>query len=224
MGCVKMTTLYLIRHAQAEGNIKRIFQGHTDAYISECGKVQLERLKTRFENIPFDVIYSSPLKRAFETAQAVNSLMKKEIIINEDLIEINGGKFEGERWDDLPDLFPNEYELWANNHGEFAAPDGESMPEVYDRMKNAINTIVKNNTGKTIVVVSHGCAIRNYLCYAMGNCVTEIDEVDWCDNTAISKIGFDEDLNPRIELLNDASHLDSDISTLAKQTWWQRKK
>ena len=56
-----MTTIYLVRHCEAMGNINRIFQGHTDEEISENGRMQLERLAERFRGIHLDAVYSSPL-------------------------------------------------------------------------------------------------------------------------------------------------------------------
>ena len=63
-----MTRLYLVRHAQAQGNVEKTFQGSIDAPLSALGMEQLERLAERFADMPFDVIYSSPLARAYQTA------------------------------------------------------------------------------------------------------------------------------------------------------------
>ena len=86
-----MTRIILIRHCEAEGNIKRVFQGHTDADISENGRKQLDLLRLRCRNMQIDAIYSSPLKRAYQTAEAINSFRNLTVQIHEDLIEINGG-------------------------------------------------------------------------------------------------------------------------------------
>lgn len=67
-----LTTIYLVRHCEAMGNINRIFQGHTDEEISDNGRLQLEKLAERFRDIHLDALYSSPLKRAYRTAEAVN--------------------------------------------------------------------------------------------------------------------------------------------------------
>ena len=66
------TTLYLVRHAEAEGNWKRTFQGHIDSEVSEKGWTQLDYLARRFEQVRLDAVYSSPLKRAWATAEAIN--------------------------------------------------------------------------------------------------------------------------------------------------------
>lgn len=216
-----MTRVLLIRHCEAEGNIKRVFQGHTDADISENGRKQLDLLRLRCRNMPIDVIYSSPLKRAYQTAEAINSFRNLKVNIYEDLIEINGGDWEGHYWKDLPVLFPDDTTLWNRTPYDFSPRNGESMRHVYDRMKHAVLDIVQQNMEKNICITSHGCAIRNFLCWAMGKPIEEINDVDWCDNTAISVIDFDSELHPTVVQANDASHLSGETSTFSKQTWWK---
>ena len=98
---------------------------------------------------------------------------------------------------------------------------GEPMRHVYERMKCAVLEIVEKNQGKQICITSHGCAIRNFLCWAMGKPIEQINEVDWCDNTAVSIIDFDDAFEPTVVLANDASHLSGETSTFSKQTWWK---
>lgn len=216
-----MTTLYLVRHAQAEGNVRRTFQGHTDAFLSETGLKQLEHLTERFRGVHLDAVYSSPLRRAYQTAQALNAHLRLPISTDHRLIEINGGDFEGVPFAELPLLFPEEEARWDHDPANFHAPSGESMRQVYARMKVCIESIVRDNTDKTIAVASHGCAIRNYLCYANGWGIEHISDVAWCDNTAVSLLEYNTDLIPHIVYQNDAAHLPEEDSTFAKQTWWQ---
>lgn len=217
-----VTKIILIRHCEAQGNFERIFQGRTDADISQNGEKQLIALSNRCKELPFDAIYSSPLKRAYKTAQAANLHHKLPITVVDDLAEINGGHWEGVRWECLPELYPKEYKDWEDSPHNFSPKDGESMKQVFNRIWNTILNIVEENKGKTVCVVSHGCAIRNFLCRAMGYPIEKLNDIDWCDNTAISIIDFDEHKTPKIVLLNDASHLNEEISTFAKQTWWRK--
>ena len=216
-----MTRIYLIRHAEAEGNIKRTFQGHKNGDVSENGERQLLLLRERCRDLHFDVVCSSPLKRTYKTAQAANYYHNKPIATLVGLMEINGGCWEGCHWDELPALYPEQNELWIHEPWNFKTEGGESMREVYDRIWETVTGIVRQNEGKSVCVVSHGCAIRNFLCRALSRELEKINSVPWCDNTAISIIDFDEKLNPKIVLLNDASHLDRETSTLANQDWWK---
>lgn len=215
------TRVTVIRHCEAEGNLKRIFQGHTNAAISENGKKQLDLLRLRCRNLPIDVIYTSPLQRAYLTAEAVNSFRNAPVHLCDDLMEINGGVWEGKRWADLPALYPEDARIWNLEPQNFAPKNGEPMRHVYERMSRAVTEIVRRHPGGQICITSHGCAIRNLLCWAMGKPVEELNTVDWCDNTAISILEFDENAVPTVLLANDASHLDHETSTFSKQTWWK---
>ena len=216
-----VTTIYLVRHAEAMGNIERFFQGHTDCEVSPKGKLQLDQLKERFKDINFDVIFSSPLKRAVETAEAVNFYHNHEIQLDNGLKEINGGVFEGVDWTLLPEKYPVEYDLWQHKPHEFKIKDGESMQEVYNRITLTVTKLAARNRGKTIVIVSHGCAIKNFLCYANEISLCEINTLEWAENTSVCKIEFDCNLKPTVVFQNDASHLDNELMTLAHQTWWK---
>lgn len=216
-----MTRILLVRHCEAEGNHKRVFQGHTDAAVSENGRRQLELLALRCRNMDIGAMYSSPLRRAYETAQAINEYHHLPIRTDAGLIEIDGGVWEGKPWEKLPELYPDDAKAWNARPWDFAPEGGEPMRHVYARIWDAVTGIVKQNPGKTVCVTSHGCAIRNFLCRAMGKPIEELNDVDWCDNTAISIVDFDEQLRPEIVLLNDASHLTEEVSTFAKQEWWK---
>jgi broad specificity phosphatase PhoE len=216
-----MTRVYLVRHCEAEGNHKRIFQGHTDADVSEMGKRQLSCLAERFRGIPLDAIYSSPLRRALETARAVNRYHDLEIQVEDDLIEINGGCWEGKLWSEFPVKYPALSDDWDNAPYRFAPQGGESMREVYDRIWRGITGIVERHPGQTVCIASHGCAIRNFLCRAQGLPIERLNEVPWCDNTGVSIVDFSKG-RPQVITMNDASHLQEGLSTFATQEWWQR--
>lgn len=216
-----MTRILLVRHCEASGNTQSVFQGHTDCEISGNGEIQLELLGLRCRNMPIDAIYSSPLKRAYATACAVNKYHNLPIQIDPRLIEINGGVWEGVSWAELPRLFPDESEAWNKRPHEFTPQGGEPMRSVYNRMWEAVTDIVRSNQDKTICIASHGCAIRNFLCRAMDKPIEQLNDVGWCDNTAVSIIDFDGELRSHVVLMNDASHLTPEMSLFTHQTWWK---
>lgn len=213
-----MTKIYLVRHAEAMGNVEEFFQGQTDCELSEKGKKQLELLAERFRDIPIEAIYSSPLKRTIDTAEAVNKYHNLPIIRDDGLIEINGGVWEGKPWADLPKLYPVEHDLWQNKMQDFYVADGERMTEVFERVKNAVDKITAENDGRTIAVVSHGCALRNFLCYAMGKPISALKDVGWSDNTAVSLVEYENGV-PKIIFKNSNDHLTGELSTLSKSKW-----
>ena len=95
------------------------------------------------------------------------------------------------------------------------------MREVFARMAEVLTEIAAAHPNGTVAVASHGCAIRNALCWAKGWPIERLNEVAWCDNTGVSVLRFDEG---GVQLLqeNDNSHLSENISTFAKQTWWKK--
>ena len=218
-----VTELYIVRHCEAEGNISETFQGHTDSNITEKGALQLEKLSERFRNIPVDIIYTSPLKRAMLTAEAAGKYHDAPVISDSDLMEINGGKMEGCKWSSLGDIFPDEYSVWVNDFAHFHAPNGESVAQVYERMKRAVLNIVRENKGKSVVVSSHGGSIRILLCFLLGHSLDEIVDVPWVENTSVCLFRFDESLNPRCIFLNDCEHISNDPATSPHQMWWRKE-
>jgi len=212
-----VTKVYIIRHCEAEGNLNRIFQGHTNGNISPNGQLQLDALSKRFEDINIDFIYSSPLQRTLLTAKAACN-DRLEIKTDSDLIEINGGKWEGELFASFPEKFPGHARLWNLSPHLFTAPDGESMESVRKRMHDVFQKIVKNHDGQTGIIVSHGCAIRNLLCVLKGYPFERLKDIRWCDNTAVTLCESDGETH-NIIFESDLSHAEH-LSTLKKQKWW----
>lgn len=217
------TRVLLVRHCEAEGNTMGVFQGSSDCGISGNGEQQLELLGLRCRNMRIDALYTSPLKRAYQTAEAVNRYHNLPIHTDVRLMELDGGDYEGLPWAELPNVAPEQDSNWYTAPQNFIAPNGESMHQVYDRVWEALLSIVQKNRGKTACVASHGCAIRNMLCHAKGWPLDRLNDVDWCDNTAISVIDFDREDIPHLVLQNDATHLTPDVSVFARQTWWKRE-
>lgn len=212
------TKIYLVRHAQAEGNVKKFFQGRIDTELSERGCKQLGYLSERFKDINYDVLYSSPMKRAVATSEAVNKYHGIDIIKNESLVEIDGGAFEGTYWDELGEKYPEESYIWRNHIDKFQAPGGESFEDVFHRMAETVTAIAEENLGKTIVISSHGCSIRAFLCYAEFNDPSRVYDVGWADNTSVAYILYE---NGKFQVVykNDVSHLPEELCSPVTNIW-----
>lgn len=222
-GDLIMTRILLIRHAQATGNIDGVFQGHLNSGITEAGRVQLDSLAERMKDVEFDALYASPLIRAKETAKAVNKYHQLPITVLDELMEINGGDWEGVNFDAIPELYPEQSAVWENEPYNFIAPNGEAMRDVCKRMVDTIGKIAQENDGKTVCVVSHGCAIRNYITFLRYGTLDKLAYTEWCDNTAIYTIDYENGVG-RIIGQADNSHLDKKISTFHNQSWWKNIK
>lgn len=212
-----MTRLILVRHCEAEGNTKGVLQGRSDYDISGNGAVQLELVALRLRNEPLAAICSSPLRRAFKTAQAINRYHGLTIKVDPRISEIDLGDWEGRSWEEISAQDSPMFRIWNETPGRFRAEGGESMQEVYDRMWAAALDMVRANPGKTVCAVSHGCAIRNFLCRALGRPVDEVGSIGWCDNTGLSVVDFDEALSPHVVKMNDASHIPAELSVYRRR-------
>ena len=206
-----MTRLYIVRHFETMGNHLKVFQGNSDFEVSPIGEKQIAALGERFKNVDVDVIYSSPLPRAVKTAAAIAQPKGLEIITHNDLREIHGGIIEGKH---LSDIFINHRELedtWNNSPQDFFPENGESMRSVYARVSTCVDEIIRKNKDKNIVVVSHGGAIRNLVCYLMYGDIGRLNDVPWCDNTAVALVEFGDDFKPNFRYKNCTLHLGEEL-------------
>ncbi|AEV68965.1 histidine phosphatase family protein [Acetivibrio clariflavus] len=214
------TRLIFVRHAEAEGNYYRIFHGWTDSGITEKGHVQAKKVAERLKDIDIDVLYSSSLKRTIQTAQYIADIKGLPIIRTDKLKEINGGDWEGQKWDDLPNLWPEEYHTWENEPHIHRMPNGETMKEFQERLINEVMYIINNNKGKNVCIVTHGTAIRALMCHFFHLDLEHMIDIKWYDNTAVSIVDYEnERFNVIVE--GDASHLDLELSTIQNQKWWK---
>lgn len=208
---IYVTKVYIVRHCETDGNALKIFQGHTDNDINEMGAKQLVALGEKFKDIPLDKIYTSPLIRAHKTALAISGNLNTPLFIDDGLIEINGGVYEGKTFEELKNSYPDFAEMWESKTWEFAPENGETMPDAYDRIWNTVTKIVKENEGKTIAIVSHGFVTRSLFCRILYNDIKKFRELEYGFNTSVSLLEFEDENTPKIAYLNDLSHLTDDL-------------
>lgn len=206
-----MTKIYFVRHCEAMGNVKHIFQGVSDFDISEMGAKQLEFLKKKFENIKLDKIYSSPLKRAYKTALAIKGDKDLDIIKHDGLIEINGGIIEGKPTSESFEKYPDLADKWINFPQDFYPQNGEAMRHAYERIYNTILELASENRGKTIACASHGGVTRCLGCKLLFDDIYRLKDTPWADNTAIMLFSIDNDNNIKLEFYNNTEHLPSEF-------------
>lgn len=215
-----MTTIYLIRHAEAEGNLYRRAQGQYDSNLTAFGHKQLEKLAERFRDTKIDAVYSSDLKRAFLTAACIAETHDLPVLISEELREINMGILEDTTWADLPRLYPKLSDSWNLDPENCEIPDGESPTEAGNRLYSEISSIAQDYSEKTVVIASHGAAIRYFLHKVLNISFNDVSAIGWCDNTAITKLTF---LNGsfNIEYKNNNSHLDGMVHPFVSKKWYE---
>ena len=202
-----MTKVYLIRHCEAMGNVKRIFQGSTDLDISELGAKQLKFLEQRFKDIKLDRVYSSPLIRTQKTAKAIIGEKNLSLELCKDVIEIYGGIVEGKPFAETFNSIEGLADTWNNHPEDFAPEGGEKMHDAYNRIWNAVCKIAEENKDKSVAVATHGGVLRCLNCRLIHGDITHLRDTPWSENTAVTLLNFDEQLNCTAEYYNDISHL-----------------
>ncbi len=202
-----VTKIYVIRHCQTEGNLKNILQGRQDTDPSQLGQFQLGLLAGYMKDKGLDKIYSSHLGRAKKTAEAINMFYGHDVIVDERIAEVNLGDFEGMVMTDLVESHPEFAIGWKNAPHLLKAPNGETMEDVYNRMSKAFLDLVEQNKGKTIAIISHGCAIQNLICYCYGKDISELPSIALGINTGVNEIEVDENGKMTVLRHNSADHL-----------------
>lgn len=208
---IKLTKIYMVRHCEALGNVMRLFQGSTDLDISDTGAEQLKYLTERFSNIKLDKVYSSPLIRAKKTAHAICDQMNLMPILSEGLRELNGGIVEGKPFKETFNSIPGLADAWDNHPQDFFPEGGEAMRDAYERIWETLKKIAVENQGKTVACATHGGVLRCLHCRLLKNDISELKNIPWAENTAVSLIEFDDNLNPTIVFFNDHSHLPEEL-------------
>ena len=133
-----MTKLYLIRHAEAEGNLYRRIHGQYNSLITNNGYRQIKALEKRFQDIPIDAVYSSDLFRTMTTARAIYVPKGLALHTRPDLREINMGDWEDRSFADVDRTDHEMMALFSASSPDYRAPNGESFPEIRRRGVKAI--------------------------------------------------------------------------------------
>ena len=213
-----MTRIYLIRHAEAEGNLYRRIQGWYNGLITENGFRQIEALTQRFREVPIDAVYSSDLARTMTTAAAVYKPKNLPLYTDVALREIHMGWWEDRPWAEIRRSNPEEYEQFSAGCPTWKVSGGESLDELRQRVGKALLKLARRHDGQTIAVFCHGTAIRNALTWLEDRPVEDCMKRAHGDNTAVTLLEFHGD-QPTIVFENDNTHLPRDISTLHRQNW-----
>ena len=216
-----MTTIYLIRHAEAEGNLYRRVHGWYDSLITDNGYRQIAALEKRFRGISIDAVYSSDLFRTRTTARAVYVPKGLELHTDPGLRELKLGDWEDMTFGFVRHRFPQAMELFNRTDPAWEVPGGESFFQLGERVEETVRRIARRHSGQTAALFSHGMAIRQFLGRVKNIPPEQWHSMPHGDNTAVSCLTWDGE-RFAIEFEMDNSHLSEDISTLARQAWWRK--
>ncbi|MCR4334946.1 MAG: histidine phosphatase family protein [archaeon] len=157
------TKIFLIRHGKSKGNIEMRFQGWNDTPLSELGVKQAILLRNYFANKKIDLVFHSPLKRAYQTALIAFKGKEIPFIKEKGLIERNFGKLDGMSLEELKKEHPEAESFYYGEINEINGFGVESVVELQERSFETLKTIAEKNEGKTIVLVGHLFWIKSVL-------------------------------------------------------------
>lgn len=201
-----MTTIYLIRHAEAEGNLFKRIQGQYDSPVTILGKKQIECLERRFADVSIDAVYASDLQRACQTARAIYLPKHLPLHTEPAFREVDMGA-----WEDVPfgeAMNQDRERMNRFNSGDLSwhAVGGETLGQVQARMTDGLKRVIAANPNRTVAIVGHGTAIRLLLTYlSVSDCYLPEGV-----NTAVSCLLADEN-GLHVQWINDSSHLFNEV-------------
>jgi probable phosphoglycerate mutase len=153
-----VTTILLARHGETDWNRENRFQGHADPPLNETGRAQAAELAAALGNEPLAAVYSSPLRRAFETAQIVGAPHGLEPVPVDALREVDVGSWQGLTRAEIQERFPEQFARWLDY--EQGWEDGETYDEMGQRVLAALLQLAAAHKGERILAVSHGGPVR----------------------------------------------------------------
>lgn len=187
--------LYLIRHGETQWNKQKLLQGKTDNPLNENG-IQVAKLTAEgLQDVTFDMVYSSPLCRAYETAQLVTR-GRCPIVTDKRLEEIGFGIYEGyccgREGFNIPDP---KFRLFFENPEKYQPPEGgESVKELCERSMDFLQELKENpeNQGKTILISTHGATLRSMLVGIQKQPLSQFWRGGVHQNCAVSILGLEK--------------------------------
>lgn len=198
--------IYITRHGQTLWNVEKRMQGWNDSPLTKLGIKQAQCLQQRLDDIQIDVIYSSPIKRAYNTAKIVRGTKSIPIITDNRLKELNMGKWEGMLQKDIEDKYKEQlYNFW-NEPSKYVPIGGETFQQVKDRGQDFINYLIKKYNDKNILIVTHTMAIKGIMNYIEKSSIKRFWGPPFIEPTSLTIVNI-EDNKFHILQNADASHL-----------------
>ena len=224
-----VTRVFIVRHGATVLSAEDRFAGATDVALSDEGREQTRRLAQRLSHQKITAVYASPLGRTAETASILAAPHKLEVQTRDGLREINHGRWEQMTRKEVEEKFPEEAAEWEKDPYTFAPLGGESGLAVTARALPTLIELVRENTGRNILVVSHKATIRLLLSSLLG-----FDPRRYRDNldqkpAALNIVDFCDATRARLTLFNDTSHYDKAGSAIPEiprsrlSKWWNER-
>jgi 2,3-bisphosphoglycerate-dependent phosphoglycerate mutase len=200
-----MTELLFIRHGETDWNVQQRFQGQLDVPLNATGHVQAKRMAAALANDRHDLLFSSDLQRALQTAAPLAAAWSHQPLTLPGFREQSFGVLEGLDGTAVRAQRPEEWQRWLEFRADYALPGGESTAQFHQRVMNAVQALVAQHAGQRLAVVTHGGVLDMLWRSAQG---LPLDGQRECDipNTGINKMRW-VDGALRVDSWADAAHL-----------------
>jgi len=160
--------LILVRHGETETNKLGKIQGVSQAHLNARGLEQAAYAAQALEEEKPFTLYSSPLRRALQTAETIASRTSTDVVVEHGLIEMDVGEFEGLTGRQLRERFPDVMRSWDEDAFQTEMPGGESLATVRNRAWRTVKRLADLHSDEKVVAVTHNFTIQMVLCSALG--------------------------------------------------------
>lgn len=182
-----MTTLIFIRHGQSITNVSRTFTGHQDEPLSPLGQRQAQRTADWLHaHYRIDAIYASDLARTMSTARPTAQAFALPIQPDARLREIFAGAWEGMRFEQIAQVYPDVYDTWQQDIGRCVCPQGESVAQLYERVFAAVDEAAQAHAGQTVAFFTHATPIRTLQARWQQGSVQGMRDIPFVPNASVT--------------------------------------
>ena len=162
-----MTEIILARHGETAWNVAEVFRGRLGVELNETGQKQAALLAEYLSNLGIEALYSSPLPRALQTAEAIAEHCKLEVNIEARLTDLDFGQWQGLSLQEVRGKYGELYLLWEDHPEQIRMPDGESLGDVRERAIPVVDDLISKHAGR-VVLVSHRVVNKVLICALLG--------------------------------------------------------
>lgn len=204
-----VTKLFLVRHGQSAGNAEGRFGGHGPTPLSELGQHQAEATSAFLAKEGVNVIFSSDLLRAVQTAEPLSRLTGVPLITAQAFRERHVGVLEGLTFDESKERYPKDFYALVNRTVHHVISGGESYRHLLRRSTGALNEILRAHQGQRIAIFSHTGALCFLTLYLLGAVRRDTKQTPWIvtSNCGVNRFEIRSRRNIRLLSLNDTRHL-----------------
>ncbi len=198
--------LILVRHGETRWNRENRVLGQTEIALNKTGRKQAARLARALKDENVSAIYSSPLRRARETADEIARGHGLEVVTDDALKEVDAGELDGLTYEEITERYGDFLEEWMKDNPSLRMPGGESMTELQERTWPVVERIVREHPEGVVILVGHSLATLSIISRVLGMSLSNFRRLRLSVGS-ISILNFGE-RGTSLVLFNDTCHLE----------------